>query len=279
LNAPVLNGRRQHANAAEHGCPDAFLARGWCRFPFDAALAQWAERIGPAARAAVTGPASSDWLRCDGTWFVGVNVLPNDASGALADGAPIVGRAVEFVRRELGLSDFGWDRGQVSVVYPGYPRQMPHESAAAFRYRRERAAAHVDGILVEGPDRRRHLRMYHEFILGIPLAEIDAGRSPLVLWEGSHEIVRQAFREHFGEMPPAEWPDVDVTDLYRSVRRRIFDTCERIEVTARPGESYLLHRLTLHGIVPWTGPASADGRMIVYFRPDTGTPERWLNAP
>jgi len=259
---------------------EAFLAKGWCRFGYDATLAAWVEQILPAARAAVTRPENAG-LRCGGTWFVGVNALPNGPDGAIPGGDPIAGRAIEFIRRELGMTGFGWDRGQVSIVYPGYPQRMRSETAAAFRYRRDRDAAHIDGILHEGPDRRRHLRMYHEFILGIPAVEVTAATSPLVVWEGSHEIVRQAFRAYFGDLPPERWPDEDVTELYQCVRREVFDRCERVAVTGRPGEAYLLHRLVLHGMAPWleSAQAPADGRMIVYFRPDTGSPQSWLSAP
>jgi hypothetical protein len=123
--------------------------------------------------------------------------------------------------------------------------------------------------------------MYHEFVLGIPAVEVTADTSPLVLWEGSHELVRAAFRERFDTLPPSRWPDEDVTEIYQAVRRRIFDECPRIEVTAVPGEAYLLHRLTLHGIAPWLADDDAGraARMILYFRPDSGTPETWLNAP
>jgi hypothetical protein len=258
----------------------SFFARGWCRFPHDDTVARWVQQVLPAARAAVTAPENAGWHRCGGTWFVGVNALPNDARGAVANSGPIAGAAVDFVRSNLGTADFGWDRGQVSVVRPGYPRPEDEESPAAFRFRRERDAAHIDGVLHEGPHRRRHLRQYHEFILGIPMVETTPGMSPLVVWEGSHEIVRSAFRAFFGDSPPASWPDRDVTALYRRARGTIFERCQRVEVIAQPGEAYLLHRLALHGIAPWQAPANAaaDGRMIVYFRPDTGTPDSWLNA-
>lgn len=258
-----------------------FSTKGWCRFPYDQILARWVRQILPAARAAVAAPENAGWLHHRGTWFVGVNALPNDSRGAVDGCEPIAGAAIDFIHGELGMSGFGWDRGQVSVVYPGYPKRSAAEPAGAFRFRRERDAAHIDGILHEGPDRRRHLRMYHDFILGIPMVEVNPGMSPLVLWEGSHEIIRQAFREYLGELPPERWPDEDLTRIYQSVRRDIFERCERIEIVAQPGEAYLLHRLTLHGIAPWTAPADAgpDGRMIVYFRPDTGTPDSWLNAP
>lgn len=212
---------------------------------------------------------------------MGVNALPNDESGAVAGGDPIAGEAVDFIRRDLGLCSFRWDRAQVSIVYPGYPEPMASESVAAFRYRRERDAAHVDGVLREGPDRRRHLRGHHEFIFGIPMVAADVGASPLVVWEGSHQRVRRAFQQRFGQMPPASWKDEDITEIYQSVRRRIFADCERVEIAAQPGEAYLVHRLALHGIAPWSGTAKAgpDGRMIVYFRPEIAAPDAWLSTP
>lgn len=258
-----------------------FLAKGWCRFDYDAALACWAERALPVAQACVAAPENAKWLRCGGTWFIGVNVLPNAPDGSVAGEMPLAGRAVDFIRRELGLTEFDWDRGQVSVVYPGYPKRVSSESDAAFSYRCERDAAHIDGVLREGPERRRFLRNYHEFVLGIPLVEVQPDTSPFVVWENSHEHVRRAFRDRFGDMQPECWPQEDVTDLYREVRRRIFATCRRVEVTAKPGEAYLVHRLTLHGIAPWSGSESGgnNGRMIVYFRPESASPEAWLSAP
>ena len=278
MSSPAPRGSRA---ADLEGQRRTFFERGWCRFPHDDTLAAWLAQILPAARAAVSSPDNAEWLHCGGTWFVGVNVLPNGPDGAVPGGLPIAGRAIDFVRHTLGMTGFGWDKGQVSVVYPGYPKRMTSETAAAFRYRCERDAAHIDGVLRDGPDRHRFLRMYHEFILGIPAVEVDSGTSPLVVWDGSHELVRQAFRERFGALPASSWPKQDVTDAYHAVRRKIFASCERIEITAKPGEAYLLHRLSLHGIAPWSapGPAAADGRMILYFRPDTGSPETWLNAP
>lgn len=258
-----------------------FLERGWCRFPHDPVLTGWVAHARAAARAAVAAPENAQWLRCGGTWFAGVNVLQNDGRGALPDGGPLAGEAVEFIHDALGIREFDWDRGQVSVCYPGYPKPMPSESETAYRYRLRRDAAHVDGLLPEGPERRRHLREHHGFILGIPMVDADAGASPFVVWEGSHEIVRNVFRNLYEGTPPNQWGELDVTEAYHDVRRTIFETCERVEIAARPGEAYLTHRLALHGVAPWADRASAgpDGRMVVYFRPEYGGPEDWLNAP
>ncbi len=257
-----------------------FFTNGWCHFPHDPVLAGWVERTLPAARAAVRAPENAEWLRCGGTWFAGVNALPNDASGAVEGGPPVAGRAVDFIHRLAGTRGLAWDPAQVSVVYPGYPRPMASESAAAFRYRRDCDAAHLDGLLRDGPRRRRFLREHHAFILGIPFAAASPDAAPLAVWEGSHEVIRRVFHDHFTDTPPDEWRNVDVTDLYHAARREIFETCPRREVAAQPGEAYLVHRLALHGIAPWGAgaAAAADGRMIVYFRPDLGGPQAWLSG-
>jgi len=244
-------------------------------------LEQWINTALPFARDAVQSTENSQWLRCGGTWFAGVNVLPNDEHGAVAGGQALAGDAVSFIRDELGLSGVAWDRAQVSVCYPGYPKPMDEDSDANFAFRRDRDAAHVDGLRREGENRRRFLREFHGFILGIPLVSADADASPLVVWEGSHHVVRDTFRHLYAGIDPARWHEVDVTEAYHAMRRSIFDNCARVIVTASPGEAYLIHRLALHGVAPWrsTAAARADGRMIAYFRPETGNVADWVFAP
>ena len=259
----------------------AFFTDGWCQFEFDPVLAAWVDATLPAARAAVVAPEHAEWHRCGGTWFAGVNALGNDAAGAVQGGLPLDGDATRFIREQLGIVGFDWEPAQVSVCYPGYPQPMDSESDAAFRYRRNRDAAHVDGLIPEGPQRRRHLREHHGFLLGIPMTVVGDGASPLVIWRGSHNLIRQAFVEAFEGLPAERWGDVDVTETYQTVRREIVDTCERVVVSARPGEAYLVHRLALHGVAPWAEWAGAgeDGRMIAYFRPEIGGAGDWLSAP
>lgn len=259
---------------------DHFFERGWCRFPHDPELAEWISDSLAAARDTLNAPEQAEWLRCGGTWFAGVNALPNDPSGAVPGGRALCGTAVDFISDELGFKDVALDRAQVSICYPGYPQPGDHETETAARFRRNRDAAHVDGLLPEGLERRRHLREYHGFLLGIPMAPVGPGASPFVVWEGSHELMRAAFTEVFQGLPPDAWGDVDVTADYQAARRRAFEACRRVEISAQPGEAYLVHRLALHGVAPWAPGASAgpDGRMICYFRPEVGGPEDWLHA-
>jgi hypothetical protein len=254
--------------------------RGWHRFDADPALAEWTRLTLPAARAAVRNPANAQWLRCGGTWFAGVNVLPNDDTGAVAGGIALAGDAVDFLHAMVAHATIAWEPGQVSVCYPGYPRPMPSETEAAFRYRHDRDAAHVDGLLPVGPARRRFLREHHIFLLGIPIIEVGAEASPLVVWEGSHRIMAEAFRATLRAYPPLQWADIDLTGVYHAARRRSFEACPRVTVTAKPGEAYVVHRLALHGVAPWQGDVQTeDGRMIIYFRPQYENPEAWLDAP
>ncbi len=260
---------------------EQFFTDGWCRFDSDPRLERWVEAARAPARATLADPAQAKWLRYQGTWFAGVNALANDASGAVGDSGPRSGDAVDFIAAELGLAGFAWDRAQVSVCFPGYPRPMAGESEGRARLRRERDAAHVDGLLPEGPGRRRHLREFHGFILGIPMVEFDADASPFVVWRGSHEIMRQAFRRRFDGLAPEHWGEEDVTEVYHEARAHAFESCERLEIHASPGEAFLAHRLVLHGMAPWREGASAgaDGRMICYFRPDPFGPRQWLDEP
>ncbi len=253
-----------------------FEQTGWRTFEYDPQMADWVAGALPHARAAINDPANAHWLRCGGTWFAGVNVLPNATDGSIGGAGPLRGAAVEYAATLIGAMP-DWDAGQVSVIHPGYPRQGS-ESAAAFGYRLRRDAAHVDGLLRVGPDNRRMIREPHAFVLGIPLSDTSAGASPLVVWQGSHRIIAAALRRALAGTPPATWADIDVTDAYHAARRTCFDTCARVPVHARPGEAYLIHRHALHGVSPWQDGASAcpEGRIIAYFRPPLTSVKAWL---
>ncbi len=196
-------------------------------------------------------------------------------------GSPALsGAAIEFAHQQYGPLDL--HKAQVSVIYPGYPQARRGENEAAARYRANRDAAHVDGLKPMGPDRRRRVDEPHAWILGLPLTAASADASPMVVWEGSHKILGDAFRDALKDVSPSELVTADVTDIYQSARREVFKTCPRIELPARPGEAYLLHRHSLHGVAPWGSEASAapDGRMIAYFRPELpGGVAQWLETP
>lgn len=258
----------------------AFDAQGWLIFDMEPRIAAWVAHARPEARAAVQNPELAKWLDCDGTWFVGVDALPNDEQGRVSGSAPLAGRAVDFITRHLGEMPL-LHRAQVSVTYPGYPRPRRGESEGAARYRLHRDAAHVDGLRAIGPERRRYLREPHGFILGLPLSVAEPSAAPLVVWEGSHHIMRDTFATAFAGHAPADWTDIDVTDLYVAARKRVFETCRRVPLPAKPGQAILLHRKVLHGVAPWADDAraDADGRMVAYFRPEIpGGIQRWLTV-
>jgi len=262
-----------------------FFEKGWCVFAEDPVLAEWVAAVRPVAEATLHDPdLRAKWLRCGGTWFAGVNALPNDARGAVPEAGvpPLAGDAVDFIGSALGFAGIGWDRAQVSICFPGYPRPWEGESASAFRFRRDRDAAHVDGLRRHEPGRRRRLGETHAFILGIPLSETEPDAAPFTVYEGSHEVMRQAFQDRLSGIAPADWHREDVTEAYVEARREAFDTCPRVKLHALPGEAYIAHRLVLHGVAPWGKSGGKEPRVIVYFRPepgDAGDPDWWLNRP
>lgn len=241
-------------------------------------VARWAKAaLGLSHEALLDADILDKWLVCQGTWFVGVDALPTGPQGQAGD-VPLGGPVVDDLGAYAGdLSPL--HPAQLSVVYPGYPKPREGESEAAFRYRANRDAAHVDGLHATGPKRRRHLGEYHAYILGLPLNLCESGASPLVVWQGSHRIFQDMFRERLGDLPPNEWPSVDFTDIYQQTRKRVFDECERVEVIAQPGQAVVMHRMVLHGVAPWTAGDNPLGRRIAYFRPVFGDQQSWLETP
>lgn len=229
---------------------------GFCVFPHDPDVQSWSAAARKKGHQVLENGGER---RHGGTWFVGVDALPNAPDGSI-EGVSLAGAWRDHVDAPKE-----WHKAQLSVVFPGYPQRDPDESEAAHRFRKNRDAAHVDGLLPEGAGRRRHLREPHGFILGLPLDDIAA--SPLVVWKGSHRIVRAAFEDHFRGYAPESWGDVDVTQVYQVTRRTVFDTCERIEVIAKPGQAILLDRHLVHGVAPWDDNLPGSMRMIAYFRP------------
>lgn len=257
-----------------------FSARGWRRFAADAGTAAWAEAaLADALRAAGDPEMQRLWLRHQGTWFVGVNALANAPDGSIA-GVPLGGAAAAFARGLLPGS-FDWDRAQVSICRRGYPRPWQGESTAAHAYRRNRDAAHLDGLHRHGPEGQRRLEEYHSFLLGIALNDPPAGAAPFVVWEGSHLMLRDAFSRALGALPPADWHRLDLSGIYQQTRREIFASCTRRELPLRRGEALVVHRHALHGMAPWpeTLDGPQEGRIIAWFRPEAEmTRAAWLSG-
>ena len=245
------------------------VGQGWQKLGPHPAIAAWAAA---ARTAALQHLATTDetW-RCGGTWFVGVDALPNGTDGSI-DGTPFPWDALPLAPEPL-------HRAQLSIIRPGYPQPSPEETPAAFAFRRDRDAAHLDGLLPIGPEKRRMVKEPDAWILGLPLNEASA--SPLTVWEGSHEILRAALLKSLAPHPPESWGDIDITPAYQQARREIFATSRRIELPAKRGEATLLRRLTLHGVAAWKpgNAAPPEGRMIAYLRPQMPTVHQWLTAP
>lgn len=242
--------------------------RGWQLIDHDPAIATWAQAAHKLALATLR--SRDEAWRCGGTWLVGVDALPNDPSGAVPDAA--------FPWDALPLVEEPLHQGQLSVIKPGYPQPSPTEAAPAFKYRLNRDAAHLDGLLLQ-PNGARVMQEPHRWILGLPLNISDA--SPLVVWDGSHVILRAALLRSLADVPPEDWGSVDLNPAYQAARRDIFATCTRCLLPVQPGQATLLHRLTLHGVAPWRGTDTAppEGRIIAYFRPQMGSVQDWLTAP
>lgn len=247
---------------------DGFGARGWRRVA-GPEIAAWAAAARPVAEAAIRD--SREAWRCGDTWFVGLDALPNSPDGAVG------GAALPWAK--LGLVPEPLHPAQLSVTRPGYPQQGAEETEAAFRFRLNRDAAHLDGLLPVGPDKRRMVKEPHGWILGLPINPAEAGAAPLVVWEGSHRIIGPALRAAFAacDGPPE---DHDITEAYQAARRQVFETCLRVELPGEPGTAVILHRHLIHGVAPWKPGAKADppGRIVAYFRPLLPTIADWLRA-
>jgi hypothetical protein len=253
------------AGSVRDGGTDA----GWRQVGPHPAIHAWADAACHVAKE-VLATSPEPW-RCGGTWFVGVDALPNGPDGTLQN--------TPFPWSALPLQPGPLHPGQLSVIRPGYPQPSADETPAAFAFRRDRDAAHLDGLLPIGPRKARMVKEPHAWILGLPLNDTDA--APLVVWEGSHRILRAALTSALVQHPPERWGEIDVTAPYQAARRQIFETCRRVALPTAKGSATLLHRLTLHGVAAWRpmDVAPPEGRMIAYFRPLLPDVETWLTAP
>lgn len=259
--------------------PRMFDKSGWKKFEYDPLIAQWAAQAHVIAKTVVADPQMKKaWLQCQGTWFVGVDALPSDPMGKLGKVA-LKGAVVDWLTH---IETKPMHPSQLSVMYPGYPKPRQGESDNAFGYRLKRDGAHVDGLLPVGVARQRMLKEPHAYVLGLPLNKTSPKASPLVVWEGSHVIMALTFQKVFAGVPSNKWQDHDVTEVYQAARRQVFEQCRRVVVHAQPGESYVVHRLALHGVAPFGVGAEVaceapdEGRMIAYLRPELVDASRWV---
>ena len=95
-----------------------FFDLGWCRLPYDAQLHQWINHALPYARQTLIDSDNAQWHRCGGTWFAGVNVLPNSATGQIDSGPKLENQTTTLITQNICKRDFGWDKGQISVCFP-----------------------------------------------------------------------------------------------------------------------------------------------------------------
>ena len=240
---------------------------GFVTFAYDADVARWANAARQVAATLARDPQiRATNMRHDETWFVGVDLLPNAPDGSI-NGVELQGPW------QAQVPDLPLHRAQASIIYPGYPGRDATESAANHRYRITRKAAHVDGLLPVGPERRRYPQEFHAYILSLPLSDVRA--APTVVWRGSHTIMQAALAEAIGGKDPAT---VDLTEAYHAARRRVFDRCEAVPLHLALGESALIHRFALHGTDVWDAaldPDAPQGRVIAFFRPEF-TAGEWL---
>jgi hypothetical protein len=243
---------------------------GWRIVPHHARVLAWANAALPLAITSLATDAQPK--RCGGTWAVGLDLLENDALGGVGD--------VPLPWDVLGLSPEPVHKAQLSTIYPGYPQASAEETAAAFEFRKNRDAAHLDGLLPLGPQKQRYIKEPHAWILGIALNACSADASPLVVWEGSHIIMKAALDAYLQGFVPESWNDVDVTHAYKVARAKVFATCKRRELPISPGQATVLHRHLVHGVAPWATQASApeQGRIIAYFRPLLPSVQSWLQG-
>lgn len=232
--------------------------------PYAPSIHKWASVAHEHARA-ILEAAPQSAFECEGTWFVGVDALPNDEAGAIGD-IPFPSEIHEVITQRYGaVGDL--HPAQLSTVYHGYPKPRQGESETAFAYRRDRDGAHVDGLLPVGPERRRFVIEPHRYILGIPLTPVSPNHSPMIFYEGSSRLMRAAFHSVLGECVDAQTvAKIDVTDIYQATRREVFASCPRKVITADVGSAYVMDPHALHGIAPWTS-SEYGPRIVAYFRP------------
>jgi hypothetical protein len=135
-------------------------------------------------------------------------------------------------------------------VMRGTPQPMVEETPNAFKYRKNRFNAYVDGVLPVGKAKRQYVREYHTFILGIPLVDYNEFAAPVVVWKGSYNIMQDYLSKQLIQLKDGLLKNEDITDVYHEARQEIFAKCKPKNVTALVGGFYLIHRHALHSVMP-----------------------------
>jgi hypothetical protein len=85
---------------------------GWCIVPKSQAIAQWAKRRVGRQLAQIAKPKMREtWLQCEGTWFVGVDVLDNDSRMARLPGVALPATLAQICRSlssRAGVCHLSW---------------------------------------------------------------------------------------------------------------------------------------------------------------------------
>ena len=240
----------------------SFFERGWVRFPFDPEIATW---VGAARAPAVQTLDDPElrrlWLRCGGTWFAGVNALPNTADGALPEHAvpPLGGRAIEFIARHLGLVRIRMGQGAGLDLFSRLSATLRRGKRGRiwFSIAPRRCACRRVAPVRSGPPKNTQR---NPWVHPWPSADrctrqrcADGGLRRLATKScaGRFQNAWRVSRRGTGRRKM--W-----TEAYVSARRQCFERCPRVTIPARLGEVYLVHRLCLHGVAPWPVGA-ADG--------------------
>lgn len=257
-------------------------SQGWHRLPASKALKAWAEHHLLPAQQCLHDPKQQSWWCYSNTWFAGVNVLPNNGKGAVDGCPPLPEALLTELLAYCDASQGDMDKGQISALLPGYPQWDPQQSAAANQFRQQHFAAHLDGLVPIGTQRRRHLTEQHSFILGIGLTDHPEEAAPLMLWPGSQQRIQAWLRSRLANLPSERWAEVDLTDEYQQLRQQILMDTQPMPLPLSKGQGYLLHRHLLHGMGHWPHDIpdpQQQGRIIAYFRPCWHAPSLWLHGP
>ena len=228
-------------------------------------------------------------LRSGSTWFVGTNFLDNNSQGKIG-ARQFSKKIINNISSYFGTKIQYWDKGQVSICWPGYPKKDTLESEKSFNFRIKRFASHIDGIIPLGSKKRRFAKEYHAFILGLPIMNNFKNNASLVVWEGSHKIFRNFFRNIYEGVSSNKISHIDITELYNECRNKVFTKCNVKKIVPNFKQPYLLDRHLLHGIDQWKDQNFgsyvikhknsvnnlSNGRIVVYFRPVFSDPYDWI---